>query len=268
MKLLHLLTAVHVDLSQHLGDTARSVGELRAALSSRGWTVSWHVVVDGVGELALEPDGADTLVHLGRQCGEAVTRNRALAQTAGTGWVFRLDGDDEVDVAGWCALVDDPGFGSTHWHATNTLGFDGRPGTRWFSAPRLWAVREVQENWTSPMVFLPGNIVCRADLALAAGGWAALLTVPDVAWCFRVNELEPGLALPYGTCRVRKWDKQITSQEAFGADKGASYEFLAASINARRAREGLPPVCPPMLLPGPGAGGRRPPAQPRPRPAP
>ena len=258
MKLLHLITAVHVDLSQHMGDTARSVDELRAALAPRGWTVAWHVVVDGVGELGAEPAGADTLIHLGRHVGVSTARNRALTATRGLGWVFRLDGDDEVDVAGWCALVDDPAFGSTQWHATNTLNFDGHPGTRWFSQPRLWAVREVQENWVTPMVFLPGNIVCRADLALAAGGWAALRVVEDVAWCFRVNELEAGLALPYGTCRVRKWDKQTTGEDAFVADKDSAYAFLAASTNARRAREGLPPVYPPTLPPEPSRGAGQP----------
>jgi len=250
MKLLHLLTAVWVDLAEHLPDTASSVARLREALEPRGWQVRWHVVVDGEGTLPGEPAGADTLTLLGRHIGVSCARNRALQESGGVGWVFCLDGDDEVDVPGWCALVDDPAFGSTPWHPTNLVRMDGttagrRDPRRWIEHPRLWAVREVEENWTSPMVFLPGNIVCRADLALAAGGWVAMRVVEDVGWCPHVNALEAGLALAHVTRRSRKWDRQTTGEPSFGPDKASAYVFLAACINANRARAGLPPVWPP-----------------------
>jgi hypothetical protein len=242
---LHLLTGVHCDRAGYLGDAARSVAELRAALQPSGVDVQWHVVVDGAGVLPAPPPAATTLRHVGRQVGVSACRNLALAATGGDGWVFRLDGDDELDVPGWVALVADPAFGTAEWHPTNLTDQHGHPTAHWFAQPRRWERWEVVEAWASPMPFHPNNVVVRAGLALAVGGWPALRVNEDLLWCFSLNEVAPGLALPHVTLRYRRWDEQVVAAADYLADKTAAFGLIAAVVNARRARAGLAPVVQP-----------------------
>lgn len=247
---LHLLTAVHAALTDHLHETAASVSALRSRLAETGTEVLWHVVVDGAGEQPERLDDADTFQVAARQIGVSAARNMALAATSGDGWVFRLDGDDTLDVDGWEALLADPRFGSTPWHPTNLTDQDGQPTPHWFAEPRRWEAREVEEQWTSPMPFHPNDVVARADLVLAIGGWPAMRVNEDILWCFGLNQHAPGLALPYVTLRYRRWERQTVSDDRYLADKDAAFRFIEAVTNARRATAGLSPV----RAPRPGAG--------------
>jgi hypothetical protein len=239
---LHLLTAVHADLCGHLRETALSVAKLRAALASAGVEVLWHVVVDGEARPPARPDGADTCQVAGRQVGVSVARNMALSVIGGDGWVFRLDGDDVLDTAGWEALLADPRFGSTLWHPTNLTDPDGRRAPHWFEEARLWQAREVEERWASPMLFHPSNVVVAAELALAVGGWPAMRVNEDILWCFSLNQQAPGLALPHVTLRYRRWENQTVSDPSYAGAKAGAFRLIEAVTNARRAAAGLDPI--------------------------
>jgi hypothetical protein len=180
----------------------------------------------------------------------SVARNLALSATDGTGWSFRLDGDDTLDVDGWCALVRDPRFGTTPWHPTNLLDHEGHRSVHWFDDERLWAPREVEERWTSPMPFHPNNVVVRSDLALGVGGWPAVRVNEDLLWCFALNEHEPGLALAHVTLRYRKWERQTVGAARYVTDKTAAFAYIERVVNARRARAGLAPIVAPPAGPG------------------
>ena len=242
---LHLVTAVHRGLAEHLGATAASVAALRAATPGRD--VFWHVTVDGEGGACPDAPGADTLICAQHTMGVSAARNAALAAAAEGGWVFRLDGDDCLDVDGWVELFADPLFGTTAWCATNLLTFDGQQTVHWFDAPRRWARGQVAEQWTAPMLFHPNNIVVDAALALATGGWPALRVNEDIAYCFAVNDAEPGVALPHVTLRYRKWAHQTVAQDTYLRDKADAFATIAAVANARRARIGLGPVTAPQV---------------------
>lgn len=244
---LHLLTAVHASLCEHLDATSSSVAELRARLAPTGTEVLWHVAVDGDAPPPLRPDGADTFKVVGRQVGVSVARNLLLGAMGGDGWVFRLDGDDVLDCAGWEGLLSDPRFGSTLWHPTNLVCQDGGRTPHWFDAERLWQPREVEELWTSPMLFHPNNLVVASSLALAAGGWPALRVNEDILWCFTLNRQEAGLALPHVTLRYRRWDRQTVGEGDYLAAKADAFRLIEAVTNARRAEDGLEPVRAPRL---------------------
>jgi hypothetical protein len=247
---LHLLTGVHQNLTEHLEATNRSVAELQDALRSRGVDVQWHVVMDGPGG-PYEPPAAATSFHrAGRDIGVSACRNLALSATGGEGWVFRLDGDDEVDIPGWVALVDDPSFGAAEWHPTNLTDQHGQPTVHWFDQVRWWKPREVEESWTSPMPFHPNNVVVRTELALAVGGWPALRVNEDILWCFSLNDTTPCLALPHITLRYRRWEHQVVADANYLTDKQTAFALIAAVTNARRTRSGLDPITPPTA----GAG--------------
>lgn len=244
---VHLVTAVHRDLAEHLGATGSSIDVLRAAVPHR--TFVWHVVVDGAGPPGPPVPGADTCLWAGRSLGVSAARNAALAGVGG-GWVFRVDGDDLVDSDGWAGLLADPGFGSAPWCATNLLTVDGEPTPHWFDRPRTWAAGEVAEAWTTPMVFHPNNIVADASLVLAVGGWPAIGVNEDIAFCFAINDLAAGAALPHVTLRYRKWAHQTVAGDTYVRDKAAAFAFIAASATARRARYGGRAVRAPAVLPG------------------
>lgn len=252
-----LITAVHTARANHIHAAADSVTALRRALSvpigaRPPCTVRWWVVVDG-------PDGdilgrrllntADGVVAAGRTIGVASARNQALALAlAGadeSDWVFRLDGDDVVDVAGWIALLEDPWFGSAAWHATNLLTVDGERTPHWFDRSRWWEPGEVAERWTSPMAFHPGNVVARVDLVADTGGWPGLTVNEDLLFAFSLNEYAAGLGLPHVTLRYRRWAGQVVAGDDYLTRKAEAFRVVAAVTNARRLRRGMLPVTEP-----------------------
>ena len=243
---LHLLTSVHAELAEHLSETAASVAALRAMVGTAGTEVLWHVVVDGQGEPPVCPVEADTYQVAARQIGVSAARNMALAATGGDGWVFRLDGDDTVDVGGWKMLLADPRFGTTPWHPTNLTDQNGLPTAHWFAEPHLWQIRAVEEHWTSPMPFHPSNIVVQTQLALSVGGWPALRVNEDILWCFGLNQHAAGLALPHVTLRYRRWEQQTVNGNSYLLDKAKAFQFIEAVTNARRKLTGWPPVSAPQ----------------------
>ncbi len=244
---LHLLTAVHTTLAEHLDETAASVADLRDNLRADDIDVLWHVVIDGEGIPPHRPEGSHTYKVAGRQIGVAAARNLALSATSGDGWVFRLDGDDTLDVEGWQSLLADPLFGTTHWHPTNLTDQHGKPTPHWFNTSRLWGRHAVEENWTTPMPFHPNNVVVKAELALEVGGWPALRVNEDILWCFALNQCEAGHALPHVTLRYRKWEQQTVNGDRYLADKAAAFTFIEAVTNTRRTKTGLAPIRAPKL---------------------
>jgi len=246
---VHLLTAVHHGLSEHLEETGGSVERLREAAKSRGVRILWHVVVDGPGTIPKAPPAADSFHQTGRAAGVSACRNLALGVTEGDGWVFRLDGDDELDVQGWVGLLDDPHFGTVEWHPTNLTDFNGRPTVHWFDERKRWPKGSVEESWSSPMAFHPNNVVARSDLALAVGGWPALRVNEDILWCFALNREAEGLALPHVTLRYRQWEHQVVAGEEYAKDKRQHFDLITAMVNARRRREGQDPIHTPAVLP-------------------
>lgn len=176
-----------------------------------------------------------------------MARNLALACTGGSGWVFRLDGDDVLDVDGWVALVSDPRFGQFLWHPTNLVDMEGVATPHWFRSSRVWGVRQVEEEWSSPMPFHPNNIVVDASLALRSGGWPALEVAEDLLWCFTIGGLEEGLSLPHVTLRYRRWGMQTVASEGYLRSKSSAFRFAEGVVNARRAACGLEPVRAPAV---------------------
>jgi hypothetical protein len=250
---LHLLTALHVDLTDHAGATAASVALLRSAFADLGHRVRWHVVLDGSGEpgrgFSAVDTEADTVVRPRRSLGVSTARNIALGSAIDSGgddsWVFRLDGDDELDVDGWHDLVRDPHFAMAAWHPTNLVTTDGARTAHWFDEMRMWPRQSCVENWTSPMPFHPNNVVVRTELAAVSGGWPALVVNEDLLWCFELNALEGGLALPHVTLRYRRWSGQTVAGNDYASAKSRSFHSIAAIVNSRRRREGLGAVSPP-----------------------
>ena len=83
---LHLITAVHSNLTDWLDQTATSVTALRKTVATTDVKVHWHVVVDGPRRMATQPDEATTYQVVGENIGVSAAKNLALAATGGTGW--------------------------------------------------------------------------------------------------------------------------------------------------------------------------------------
>ncbi len=246
---LHLITAVHHDLADHLPATAASIAALRSRLPTR--RIRWHVTVDGPGDLRHPIPGTDTCRRAARSIGVSAARNAALTEAAGEGgWVFRVDGDDLINPDGWADLLADPDFATTPWVATNLTTCDGQPTPHWFTGRRRWHIGEAADTWTTPMAFHPNNIVVDASLALAIGGWPAMGVNEDIAYAFAINDLSEGIGLPHVTLRYRKWEHQTVAGGTYLRDKADAFAHIAAVTNARRAHTGLPPVTAPAVLPG------------------
>lgn len=116
----------------------------------------------------------------------------------------------------------------------------------------MWRPRELEEHWSSLLPFHPNNVVARAGLVLAIGGWPALRVGSGVLWCFGLNQHEAGLALPYVTLHYRKWGRQTVAHDRYISDKSDVFAFTEAVTNARRQRSGLgliaaPPAGPSAL---------------------
>lgn len=246
---IHLISAVHRDRMDFLPATQQSVSALRSAVSDQ-FSILWHVVIDGVGPPGAPVVGADTCVWAQHNLGVSAARNIALSNTGGSGWVFRLDGDDLVDVAGWLGLLSDPLFGSELWHPTNVVTLQGEKTPHWFNTSRRWDLCEVEQSWSSPMMFHPNNVVADTSLVLTCGGWPALRVNEDILFCFTPNSVAAGLALPHVTLKYRKWEHQSVNGSTYAADKAAAFRFILASVNARRARAGMFPI----FAPAPSVG--------------
>jgi len=185
--------------------------------------------------------GADKVIVAGRQLGISICRNIALSH-ADDGWVFRLDGDDVVDVEGWLELIIDPAFGAYSWHPTNLQLIDGRKTAHWFSSTRIWARHEPEENWTVPFQFHPGNMVVETSLMFRVGGWPAVAVNEDIGLCFAVSAECPGASIPACTLLYRAWPGQTVADVNYPTYKAEAFRVLELSVNARRAHDGMPPI--------------------------
>src|SRR5262245_30124863 len=132
MRTLGLVTSVLPSRSQFLAEADRSLRDARMLAEACGWRLSWHVAVDGPGEISqIVPD---TMVHLAARRGIAAARNAAMV-LADVEWVLPLDADDTLDPDGLVAVLD--------------LLAKLAPEVGWLSANRLLMTGERTPHWRS-----------------------------------------------------------------------------------------------------------------------
>lgn len=251
MQTLGLVTSVLPSRSQFLPDAARSQLEARVLAEAHGWRLSWHVAIDGPGEIPhITPD---TMVRLAARRGIAAARNVALAM-AGGDWVLPFDADDLLDPAGLMAGLDSlTGLGSeVGWLSANRRLTTGERTPHWRTEPYRWAVGELAESWRAPFPFHPNAIIARRALVLACGGWPAIPTNEDLALCLSMSERAPGISADAVIGRYRVWDAQEVNLSSYTVDKVTSFTLIERLINTLRDELGRGPVLAPD--PGPAFG--------------
>jgi hypothetical protein len=247
---LHLLTGLHPELAQFLPDTAASVRVAQERLAPHGWGVVWIVVVDGPGVVSFDAWPAGTIVARNPvHSGVSTARNRALSLASG-GWVYPLDGDDVLDADGLVSLVRDPWMDQVGWISANRAFLDGSPSRHCRASPRRWARHELATAWTVPAYpFAPHAVLAHTELALAAGGWPALITAENIGWVLAMSELSAGASTTHIVTRYRAWAGQTTGNDWFDDELLAAYTVVTKTFNARRKAMAQPEVKFPLPMP-------------------
>jgi cellulose synthase/poly-beta-1,6-N-acetylglucosamine synthase-like glycosyltransferase len=251
MRTLGLVTSVLPSRSQFLAEAARGLLDTRTLAEAHGWRLSWHVAVDGPGEIPqVSPD---TVAHLAARRGIAAARNVALTM-ADVDWVLPLDADDILDPDGLVSVLDllsvlSPDVG---WLSANRLLVTGERTPHWRSEQYRWRVGELAETWRAPFPFHPNAIIARRRLVLACGGWPAIPTNEDLALCLSMSERAPGFSTEKVLGRYRVWAAQEVNLSSYGIDKITSFALIEQLINTMRAELGRDPVRAP--IPGPAFG--------------
>jgi hypothetical protein len=258
MRTLGLVTSVLPSRSQFLEETARSLLDARTLAGARGWQLSWHVAVDGPGEIPQVT--SDTVTHLAARRGIAAARNVAMAMTDAD-WILPLDADDVLDPDGLVAILDllmalGPDVG---WLSANRLLMMGERTPHWRPEPYRWRVGELAESWRAPFPFHPNAIIARRGLVLACGGWPAIPTNEDLALCLSMSERAPGFSTEKILGRYRVWAAQEVNLSSYTIDKVTSFAIIEQFINTIRGEFGRNPVRAPR--PGPAFGTLRMPAE-------
>lgn len=238
---LGIVTPVLPARSAHLGDAGRCVDEIRAKSAQIGWRVTWHVAVDGPGEIpAISPD--HMIRNSGRR-GIPASRNAVLA-TVDAEWATPLDADDLFDTDGVLAILTGLSRASKEvgWISANRLLVTGERTPHWRATPRGWVAGELAENWVAPFPFHPNSIIARTELIWECGGWPAIGTNEDMALCLLMSERKPGLSLVDVLTYYRAWDKQEVASDAYVEDKLVSFAAIERIINAVRRTHGRGPV--------------------------
>ncbi|TJZ59144.1 glycosyltransferase family 2 protein [Streptomyces piniterrae] len=215
---------------------------------------SWIVVVDGPGAVEFQkwPPGA-VVVRNPVHGGVSTARNRALA-LAGDGWVLSLDADDVPDAEGMAAFVRDPLVGdeAVGWISANRSFLDGSPSVHHRATPRRWVRHELSPAWTLPTYpFNVSSVLARTEVALAAGGWPAVIVCENVGWVLAKSEHAGGASSTHTVTRYRTWQGQTTHSTWFDDEFVTAYTAVTRMTNARRAIMGQPPV----TFPSPPATG-------------
>lgn len=247
MNHLYIITAVAIDRSVHLGETADSVAacaRLLAACDLPG--LQWSICVDGKPAptaphddssktlaTAADRSGIDpTLSHLGAQMGVSVARNAALAVSgAGPGdWVITLDGDDLLEPVGIASLAThltmlDHTSSPIAWVGSNRVEMDGTHGAHWLGTKKSFRPGELNESYLHPFVIHPNSVAYRASAIDTAGGWPASPGGEDLALWLRVARTHPGQAIPTVTLRYRRWEGQVTANGAFAGQRKLRYGY-------------------------------------------
>ncbi|MFK0045996.1 glycosyltransferase [Streptomyces sp. NPDC090741] len=242
---LHLLTGLHPELAFHLPETADGVAEAGERLGKSGWEMSWIVVIDGPGEVGFQqwPPGT-VVVRNPVHGGVSAARNRALA-LAGEGWVLSLDADDLPDAEGLAAFAGDPLVDEEDvgWVSANRSFLDGAPSVHHRDAARGWAQHELSPAWTLPAYpFNVSSVLARTEVALAAGGWPALIVCENIGWVLAMSELAAGASSTHTVTRYRTWQGQTTHHTWFDHEFVTAYTAVTRMTNARRKIMGQPAV--------------------------
>ena len=250
-----LLTPVLPRRSRYLPAAGSSI--LSALNDSRlAVSLGWVVAVDGPGKIPEIGVEAATVVWLGQRSGCATARNLALGASHAD-WVTPLDADDTLDIDGLAAIAAslptlDPSIG---WIAANRLLFDGRHSAHWIPTDARLCPGDLARRWTAPFPFHPNTIIIRRSLALAVGGWPALMVNEDLGFILTVSEVAHGLLTTQVIQRYRVWPGQTTSTRGYAPDKERAFAIIAQVINAKRAMSGRATI----TSPAPGrAYGREP----------
>ncbi|MFI5617593.1 hypothetical protein [Streptomyces sp. NPDC051567] len=246
---LCLLTGLLPGLAVHLPETAAGMRTARERLAARGWEVTWIVVVDGPGSVGVQEWPTGTIVeHSPVHGGIAAARNRALHRAfdlAPDGWVYPLDGDDVLDVDGLSALLADPALeeAGNGWVSANRAFLDGTSSRHHRATPRRWARHELAGAWSLPVYpFMPNAVLARTGVALAAGGWPAVIVAEDFGWALALSEQSAGASTPHVVTRYRAWPGQTTGTTWFDREFLAAYALITSMANARREALGQPTV--------------------------
>ncbi|MET9731825.1 glycosyltransferase family 2 protein [Streptomyces sp. NPDC006458] len=217
-----VLTAVHAPSARFLRDAYDS---LCAQELPSDWEWHWLVQEDGrTDTVALhEPDDPRVTFRQGRPGrpgGPGVARTLALAHADGT-YVKVLDADDRLtpgalarDLA---ALEADPTIGWATSRALDvlpdgsTVGFPGDPEHGPIT-PGTVLAHWKSHGFRAPVH--PATLFVRRDLLLALGGWMALPASEDTGLLLALDAVSRGWFSAEVGLLYRKWDGQVTGQEA------------------------------------------------------
>ncbi len=235
------ITAVHPHRTDHLLDTAASIHSVRRLLLANGVEADWVLAVDGpsADPATVSQARADHVLQLSARHGVSAARNIALAASTGD-WVFPLDADDVLDIAGFASLFDAEIPHDIAWVASNRRWLDDSSRTpRWIVEDRTWRRHELEEQWTSPFPFHPNNVLVRRSVALAVFGWPALEANEDLAFCLNVSACGQGAGVRHVTVLYRRWPGQTIRGEGYRDAKVRSFSAIEAAVNARRSLNGM-----------------------------
>lgn len=205
--------------------------------------LKWLVIWDGPGDHAdvdshLQATGAIVLTQAEHR-GEGSARNLALysSHLDDTDFIVPMDADDLLVPDGLARTVADLAAAGYDWAAANRTLLRGDYTPHWHGA-RTWSRGEVANTWSSPLAFHPNSIVVTTELARHVGGWPTLPTNADLLFAMLCSEAAEGISVPHVLTRYRVWDRQVTNQDSYLAQKAAAFTHIAETINAARGQAG------------------------------
>lgn len=236
---LTLVTSTYPATSKYLSEAAESIQALSEAFPD---FLAWVIVVDGPGDVNVPalPAGT-TLLRTGLHRGLPVSRNTALAHVQ-TEWLMPLDHDDVVYVEGLLAIWEQARQTSFDWIAGNVHVLEIGPSPHYSPTPRLFRVRELEENWTAPFAFYPNAVLMRTAAVLRAGGWPGLSSSEDLGLILRLNASSAGAFFPETLFQYRVWPEQMTQENGYSAVKAENFSLLEKMVNAQRTEANLAPI--------------------------
>lgn len=221
----------------YLQELERNVTVIKESARSAGWSVTWHVALDGPGQGPAV--GADSITRLAARRGIAAARNAAL-NSVEANWVIPCDADDLIEVDGTVSLLKrissiDPVIG---WISANRMLPTGQRTAHWRSSETSWQPGQLSENWQTPFPFHPNSIVAETQLVWRCGGWPAVGVNEDMALCLLMSEHKSGLSVTEVLTIYRVWDGQEIAASSYLEDKRVAFESIQHMVNALRRDQG------------------------------